>query len=821
MKSWTNHWGRAPRAVLLCLVIASAAAAVWLVLSAPRPAAKPAGSLVAATISTPASGSSTAVARSPFLASAATSSTQNAYTLVHGCYSIESSTGTPIAAADGPFTLQAAALGVYLLYTPNGEFLNGGLAVAATPSSASEWTVSGTGAKGFTLTNQATGGPLAVKFIPATGCAAYPEAQVDASGSSFYGANPETDVLGTLDGHAHITAFELFGGDWHCGRPWSPFGVVYALPYSCAADEQGTNGITEQLLDFGGPRPSDFHGWPVFQNWPSPTAIAEEGDYYTGIERAWLAGLRIIVSNDVDNEVLCQIMTTRVNPCNDMESVALQSKDLYALENYIDAQSGGPGKGWFRIVTNPFQARRVINEGKLAVIQGIEVSDLFNCSERDNVPNCSDQAIDDGIKQVESYGVRTFFPIHEFDNAFGGTKGIVGTTGLLVNAGNREQTGSFWNMQACNATDQDAEQTTVPASGPEAAILNSSLISSLTGGAPLPVYSSGPTCNTRGITPYGTYLIQQMIKNHLIIQTDHSDSLTAASELKIATDAHYAGVVSAHCCGSPQLYKGILDTGGAITENSIAAPAFIQTLKTDEAESDPKYKFGFGIGSDMNGLADEPGPTSATPITYPFKAYRGNVTFGEEQWGQRTFNLNTDGVANYGMYADYLNELQVLGGSPVMNAMFQGAEAYLEMWERAYGVPTTSCASANLRFSATGLGSRFRLGDSWERALYRAGQPTSRPGHEYLYCVKGSQHHVVSVFGSRGHVALIGTRAQHARAGAYAAGSPSRTLHPGVNVRGRYVYGVTRGKVSFVAVASGPLLAHRSSLRADLRSAKL
>ena len=53
-------------------------------------------------------------------------------------------------------------------------------------------------------------------------------------------------------GHAHVTAFELFGGDFHCGRPWSPFGAPYALPASCAADEQGTNGEFEALLDFGG-----------------------------------------------------------------------------------------------------------------------------------------------------------------------------------------------------------------------------------------------------------------------------------------------------------------------------------------------------------------------------------------------------------------------------------------------------------------------------------------------------------------------------------------------------------------------------------------
>ncbi len=83
------------------------------------------------------------------------------------------------------------------------------------------------------------------------------------------------------------------------------------------------------------------------------------------------------------------------------------------------------------------------------------------------------------------------------------------------------------------------------------------------------------------------------------------------------------------------------------------------------------------------------------------------------------------------MYADWLRELQLVGGKPVMADMFHGAEAYLEMWERAYGVPGERCRPA------PGLGASLRLGDTTTRALYRAGQPLSRPGRTYRYCVKG------------------------------------------------------------------------------------
>jgi hypothetical protein len=686
------------------------------------------------------------------------------YSLVHRCEALRGAVShRPVARADGPFRMQAAALGTYLLYTPRGQYLtdvgSGSLAARSDPSPAAEWVVKGSARRGFTMSNRATGRRIRVRFVSARGCATYPEAQVGSTGKSFAGASPEANVLGTVEGHAHITAFELFGGDWHCGAPWSPYGAPYALPASCAKDEQGSNGAFEKLFDYGGgSRPSDLHGWPTFVGWPSPTALAEEGDYYTGVERAWRAGLRIFVTNLVDNEQLCQVMTVRHLPCNDMSSVRVQSKDLHALQNYIDAQSGGPGKGWFRIVTDPFQARRVINRGKLAVIEGVEVSRIFGCGEQHNVPECGPAQVDAGLKEIHALGVRTFFPVHEFDNAFGGTKMIAGEAGAVVNAGNREATGSFWTTEPCPAQDQDAEQTSAPGGGLPASILNGP-VASLTGGNPLPVYGPGPHCNVHGLTGLGAYLVKRMIKQHYIIQTDHMSSKTAAAAIAIATAHHYAGVVSAHCCSSPQLFKQIYEDGGFVSEPVNALQAFVNIAHADKAEANGKYHFGFGWGSDMNGLAVQPGPSSAYPVSYPFKSYLGHVTFTREVWGKRTFDLDTDGLANYGLYADWLHGLQLAGGNAMMHDMFQGAESYLEMWERAVGVPSTSCFAPRTRFSAHRFGRRLRLGETTRQALFSAGQPVTRPGRSFRYCVAGSRsRHVSAVFNRRGRLVLIASK---------------------------------------------------------------
>ena len=71
------------------------------------------------------------------------------------------------------------------------------------------------------------------------------------------------------------------------------------------------------------------------------------------MERSWRAGQRILVNLLVENNKLCELYPLKRNSCNDMDSIRLQAKQMRNFENYIDAQHGGPGKGWYRIVTTP------------------------------------------------------------------------------------------------------------------------------------------------------------------------------------------------------------------------------------------------------------------------------------------------------------------------------------------------------------------------------------------------------------------------------------------------------------------------------------
>ena len=219
-----------------------------------------------------------------------------------------------------------------------------------------------------------------------------------------------------------------------------------------------------------------------------------------------MAGLRVMVTHLVDNEALCDLMTQRRNPCDDMAAVRIQAADLRALQNYIDAQSGGPGKGFFRIVTNPFQARAAINAGKLAVVEGIEVSDLFHCASA-----CSAAKVDAGLSEAKALGVSTFFPVHKFDNAFGGARMDGGEIGVLINGANHLETGHFFDVKTCTGPEHDNTQMNAAPPGGLSTLLNGPLrMLGRTGQIPR-LSGAAALQRARPEPGRGSYLINQMI----------------------------------------------------------------------------------------------------------------------------------------------------------------------------------------------------------------------------------------------------------------------------------------------------------------------
>src|SRR3712207_9467354 len=78
-------------------------------------------------------------------------------------------------------------------------------------------------------------------------------------------------------------------------------------------------------------------------------------------------------------------------------------------------------------------------------------------------------------------------------------------------------------------------------------------------------------------------------------------------------------------------------------------------------------------------------------VAYPFKTFDGGTTVHRNKAGERTWDVNTDGWAHYGLMADWIEDMRLLAGAQFMEDMARGSEAFLQMWERATGVDGDRC----------------------------------------------------------------------------------------------------------------------------------
>jgi hypothetical protein len=797
---------------------------------------------------------------------AAANADDRRYALANGCYSLRSPSGFvakdaagysasagSLPAAEG-FRMQATRLGSYLFYGRARDLMAAGLLGGVNPATGAgpdaDWRVDNAAGGAFTITlpsrNKALGVKLgrlalvdpgaatAFTFEPAQGCAVYPEVETSATGTPFTSRTPWGEVKGMIDLHLHAMAFEFLGGMAHCGRPWSPYGAPYAL-VDCPDHQvgHGCAAVLENAL-YGNPvRCHDPVGWPTFKDWPNHQSLTHEQTYYKWIERAWMGGLRVMVNLFVENRQLCEVYPLKKNNCDEMASVRLQNQDIEALQDYIDAQNGGPGRGWFRIVTDPFQARRVIAEGKLAVIKGIEVSEPFGCRVYNDAPQCDRAQIAREIDEVQRMGVRQMEIINKFDNALAGVAGDSGSTGIVVNGGNRLATGKFWQMQHCTGPPDEHDKQQPGVYDHDENDIMSRVIEQYMPLGVAPIYPTDSNCNVRGLTDLGDFAVRKLMQDRIIIDPDHLSVKARKSAMDLIEAAHYSGAVSSHSWSTFDVIPRIYRVGGVVTPMQESAPEWIKTWRKTKAQRDKRFYFGFGYGADQNGLATQIAPRAG--VTYPFKSFDGKVTFDRQKSGERRFDFTKDGVAHYGLFPDWWEDIRRLpDGAAAVHDMARGAEAYLQEWERVYGI-RHGCKSRLKRITRRGV-AHIRLRNGAAKLLRRAGQPKARGNRSWRWCVRGkkNRHRKLSaVLTPRGTVALVATNAVNADAKRIRVGDDAsrlrghaRKLGGGLFVRpaghrARFVYGVRKGKVRFVGLATRTASKNRATLRRNVRLAKL
>ena len=661
------------------------------------------------------------------------------------------------------FTMKASDLGTYLFYDQDGGYLvadSGPLVrqtvlesdvtlIEDTYVSGAEWSPENSDLDPMQYqlrnrrndqllgTSALAAEGLPITFEPATDCKPHPELTLDATGQVARTTFDDGDLYGIVDTHSHIMSnFGFGGGGLFHGGAYHRLGVEHAL-HDCSIShgEMGRKDFFGYAFDTAGSGEADIAGllpdliakqlsednhatagYPEFTEWPNgPTRSTHQTQYYMWLHRAYLSGLRLVVQHATTNQIICDFMIgegiqkSRYD-CEDMTAVDRIIDETYLMERYIDAQAGGPGLGWFRVVQTPAEAREVISGGKMAVILGIETSNLFDCklTAQPGDPTCDEAYVEAQLDHYYDLGIRAIFPVHKYDNKFtpgDGDRAFI-ELGNFANSGHWSnftldcpdpQVGGFdsgdVNFGGLNMP-RDVYDSDAPINN--SAFASSPLTSTslyLTQILEPPLV--GPYCQNATMTPLGEHMIGEMMKRGMIIEVDHLPQWSYVRAYELLQAANYPASGSHGRNNNGQIYElgGVSASGFGRCRNDTPGST-VQGFKD-------KIQFiidhgGYpaeGFSFDLNGFAGARGPRfgdgvcgtpQSDPITYPFTSYAGDIEFTTPSVGNRELDFNTEGLVHVGLLPELIEDARRDAVDEAdLEPLFRSAEGYIRMWELA------------------------------------------------------------------------------------------------------------------------------------------
>jgi len=217
--------------------------------------------------------------------------------------------------------------------------------------------------------------------------------------------------------------------------------------------------------------------------------------------------------------------------------------------------------------------------------------------------------------------------------------------------------------------------------------------------------------NVRGLTLQGIHAVKEMMKRGMIVDIDHMSHHSAEKTLEIGEQFGYP-IVSGH--------NGVRGQAGSNAESGrtrkqlerisklhgmfglgsdgVGRSAFASQYQTamnimGYPTADPSkavYRNGaISFGTDLNGLVKGPIPGGGNRVQYG--------AFAKSTTGSKTWDYNTEGVAHYGMMADFVVDLRtaasteytgaegiplgVVGEELVTNHLNRSANYFWQMWQ--------------------------------------------------------------------------------------------------------------------------------------------
>jgi len=511
--------------------------------------------------------------------------------------------------------------------------------------------------------------------------------------------------------------------------------------------------------------PHKHSGGPQFKDFPDWLMGAHQQMRVTMIRRNYEGGLRLMVALVTDNwgsGFLTGVTRHGLVPL--MKEPDMIQAQMQGLKDLAKANCS-----WMEIAETPADARRIIQQNKLAVVPGVELDQLGSY-----YPNEPDRE----VEFLWDLGVRAVTPVHAIDNDIGGPAILNAPYNWLNDFIHREpqqvrpsqlKDQQFFQVEAddCAAKNEPQGECVLFHLDPfpQLRLVISRPIFTLFRRAPGFVivtedFKTGQLGqkNSKGLTTAGQEYIKALLRHHMIVDTAHmSDKSVNDTYAVLANQPGYPAVISHAHYRKEGLYNDeakpeitsylaseydisdsnlekVKNAGGVIGTfmhqariNPNSIDIHISHITDDCGDSSKGFAFAYhyaqdhvpdsiGMATDMTFVptvtprfGDHPcegyksfqhGQTQHAnhrdrdkphdqkdPVLYagspPIAKTNQRNALKPFVMDSRTFDFNRDGLANFGLIPDMLQDLHnVEMPKHDLQALFGSAEAYLEMWER-------------------------------------------------------------------------------------------------------------------------------------------
>lgn len=527
---------------------------------------------------------------------------------------------------------------------------------------------------------------------------------------------PELPPLeGVADLHLHMFAEEAFGGGWFHGSHRGAGDVALApcdggdpgdharlkddlgdllgtcdnitledlaklVPLVSVISAPGGGGVVSEYvsqipgsLGDTGEHKDRVAGWPGFEGWPRWDVIAHQQVWEDQLFAAYEAGLRVEVMSAVSFDWLCRALPAENldrPECDEMADVKLQLEQAHEFVAMHD---------WAEIALTAADARRIVEEDRLALILSVEASHLMG--QGDWKPQ---------LEELHALGVRTLQPVHQMDNRFGGAAPHNNIFHIAQFAEN------------CHI-DMDC---------------------GITEGAVTLGFDVDANCrNTLGLTAEGKELVETMMGLGMLVDAAHlsEKGVRDLHQLSVARDhypfyishGHFREMLPADKAREEKttpawIIELLRGTGGIFglrtgheEVNTYEPSAVANTCHGSSRSFAQSYDFArlglkipVALGSDLNGFIQQIRPRfgkDACSASFPTEGQcqaRDELAGGPAPLGTA---FDDAGLGHIGLLPDLLADLDQLGSDTA--PLRHSADAFVRMWERAEG-PRSGPASA-------------------------------------------------------------------------------------------------------------------------------